>query len=118
MKVKLTTLDIINKEFQANVKGYKAIEVDEFLDEIVKDYESFEQDLLELRQKNDALVSANDKAKKKIAELEANNAILLAKVKNIKDNSKVSLENIDLLNRIKSLENALYKAGINPTKIK
>ena len=89
-----------------------------FLDEIVKDYESFEQDLLELRQKNDALVSANDKAKKKIAELEANNAILLAKVKNIKDNSKVSLENIDLLNRIKSLENALYKAGINPTKIK
>ena len=39
------------------------------------------------------------------------------KLKNISDNENASLSNLDLLKRISALEQALYKAGINPNTI-
>ncbi len=36
----LTALDIQNKEFSKGVRGYKEEEVDEFLDEIISDYQT------------------------------------------------------------------------------
>ena len=37
--MKLTPMDINNKEFKKVIRGYSAEEVDEFLDEIVENYE-------------------------------------------------------------------------------
>ena len=39
-------------------------------------------------------------------------------MKNISDNESVSMANLDLLKRISTLEQALFKAGINPSNIK
>jgi len=45
----LTPLDIHNKEFKRAIRGYDADEVDEFLDEIIKDYEHLYKDNLNLK---------------------------------------------------------------------
>lgn len=43
----LTPLDIHNKEFKRSFRGYKEDEVDEFLDGVIKDYETLYRDNIE-----------------------------------------------------------------------
>lgn len=47
----ITPLDIQNKEFKRSVRGYKESEVDEFLDEVIKDYEKIYKENIELKDK-------------------------------------------------------------------
>jgi len=47
----LTPLDIHNKEFKRVLRGYDEAEVDEFLDEVVGDYETIYRELSVLRDK-------------------------------------------------------------------
>lgn len=47
----ITPLDIQNKEFKRAFRGYKDLEVDEFLDEIVEDYEKLYKENIELKDK-------------------------------------------------------------------
>ncbi len=51
-KVKLTAKDILEKDFKTSMRGYKPEEVDKFLDWIIKDYETFHQEIEELQQEN------------------------------------------------------------------
>lgn len=51
-KVKLTAKDILEKEFKTGVRGYKQEDVDKFLDWIIKDYETFHQEIDDLQQEN------------------------------------------------------------------
>jgi DivIVA domain-containing protein len=51
-KVKLTAKDILEKEFKSAMRGYKQEDVDKFLDYIIKDYETFHQEIEELQQEN------------------------------------------------------------------
>ncbi|PLS03564.1 cell division regulator GpsB [Neobacillus cucumis] len=51
-KVKLTAKDILEKEFKTGVRGYKQEDVDKFLDLIIKDYETFHQEIDDLQQEN------------------------------------------------------------------
>lgn len=46
----LTVLDIANKEFKTSLRGYNQDEVDEFLDEVMRDYEALMRENDELRQ--------------------------------------------------------------------
>jgi len=48
--VPLTPLDIYNKEFKRSVRGYSEDEVNEFLDEVVRDYEALIRENDELKQ--------------------------------------------------------------------
>ena len=41
----LTTKDILQKEFKSAMRGYNVAEVDEYLDMIIRDYESYQKDL-------------------------------------------------------------------------
>ena len=56
--MKLTPMDINNKEFKKVLRGYSTEEVDEFLDEIVDNYEELYKDNLKLKEK---LTVATDK---------------------------------------------------------
>ncbi len=116
-KLDLSAEKILKKRFSANVKGYQALEVDTFLDCVIKDYE-----FLELYQKSEipmieTLKAENKAYKEKIQELEIQNALLKEKFKNLDDDTGVSLSNIELLKRIKSLESALFRLGKDPNKI-
>jgi cell division initiation protein len=48
-KKMLTPLDIHNKEFKKGFRGYNEVEVDEFLDQVVRDYEESLRDNAELK---------------------------------------------------------------------
>ncbi|MBZ2173943.1 DivIVA domain-containing protein [Schnuerera sp. xch1] len=47
----ITPLDIQNKEFKRAFRGFKESEVDEFLDEIINDYEKVYKENIELKDK-------------------------------------------------------------------
>jgi len=52
----LTPLDIHNKEFKKSFRGYNE-EIDEFLDQVVKDYEKLYRDNIELKEAMDRVSS-------------------------------------------------------------
>lgn len=45
----LTPLDIHNKEFKRGLRGYEVDQVDEFLDEVIKDFETLYKENLDLK---------------------------------------------------------------------
>lgn len=53
----LTPLDIHNKEFKRGFRGYNEEEVDQFLDEVVKDYEKLYRENIELKETLDRVNS-------------------------------------------------------------
>ncbi len=117
-KKKLTSDDILNKEFSKNVKGYDPLEVDRFLDDVIASFSFFETRVVQLESKlkeNQALLEG------KISEcskLQVENVKLKNKLQKIEPLNNVSSDNLDLLRRIDSLEKALYKLGEDPSKIK
>lgn len=116
-RIALDSNKIIDKTFSVSVKGYRALEVDEFLDIVANDYEAFEEEFNKINKELETLRNQNKEYFKQISELEAKNTMLSNKISSIKDDTAVSISNLDLLNRIKKLEDALYKAGIDPTKM-
>jgi cell division initiation protein len=56
--MKLTPMDINNKEFKKGLRGYNADEVDEFLDEVVENYEELFKENANLKEK---LANSNEK---------------------------------------------------------
>ncbi|WP_088044108.1 cell division regulator GpsB [Bacillus sp. EAC] len=52
IKIKLSIKDILNKEFKVSMRGYNQEEVDQYLDTIIKDYESFQNQIVALQQEN------------------------------------------------------------------
>ena len=44
-KLTYSARDILQKEFKTKVRGYDSIEVDEFLDNVIKDYEAYNQEI-------------------------------------------------------------------------
>ncbi|WP_017755456.1 cell division regulator GpsB [Calidifontibacillus oryziterrae] len=51
-KVKLTAKQILEQDFKTSIKGYNKDEVDQFLDFVIKDYETFHQEIERLQQEN------------------------------------------------------------------
>jgi len=51
----LTPLDIHNKEFRKGFRGYNELEVDEFLDQVVRDFEEILRENAELKAKIEEL---------------------------------------------------------------
>ena len=56
--MKLTPMDINNKEFKKGLRGYNADEVDEFLDQVVENYEELYKENANLKEK---LTNSNEK---------------------------------------------------------
>lgn len=52
---KLSTKDILEKDFKNGLRGYNPDEVDQFLDLIIKDYEAFTNEIQRLKQENQKL---------------------------------------------------------------
>ena len=52
--------DILQKEFKTKMRGYDPTEVDQFLDGIIKDYETFANEIDQLKSENDRLMQAHN----------------------------------------------------------
>jgi len=61
VRAMITPLDIQNKDFKRSIRGYKESEVDEFLDEVIKDYEKIYKENIELK---DKIVLLNEQIEK------------------------------------------------------
>ncbi len=55
MEIKLNSKIILEKEFKKVMKGYSVDQVDQFLDQIMEDYDTFEKIVEELRAENKQL---------------------------------------------------------------
>ena len=52
--MKITPVEITNKEFKRTMRGYSTDEVDEFLDEVVEDFEALYRENASLKDKLEA----------------------------------------------------------------
>lgn len=121
LKLKLSASEINSKEFQAKNGGYDSLQVDRYLDLIVNDYIAFEQyeNLTKKLYANyDELVKTCEIYKTKLSESEYQRTLLQEKVEVLKQNEGNTTSNIELLQRISTLEQALYNLGKDPSKIK
>ena len=119
LKLKLNSQKIVDKEFRGKKPGYDPLEGDEFLDVVITDYALMERYVNEVNKTISELQKTCKIYTDRLDNVEVQNEILNDKLKNISDNdSNVTLSNIDLLKKISLLEQALFKAGIDPNNIK
>lgn len=95
----LTTKDILQKEFKTSMRGYNAGEVDEFLDMIIRDYESYQKDLAFLQSENERLRSRVDELTKQAA---------LGKRSQSSSSPASGATNFDILKRLSNLEKHVF----------
>ena len=112
----LSVESILKKVFRDNVKGYDPDEVDEFLDLVVKDYVSFERYRKQMGSYVVELENHLRKSREENRKYELENAMMKQRLTGIKDTDVVTTSNIELLQRIRKLENLIYRMGGDPTK--
>ncbi len=88
-RIKLTPKEILEKEFKVSMRGYNQDEVDQFLDMIIKDYETFQQEIEQLQQENARL-------KRQIEELQK------------RPSAQAGTTNYDILQRLSNLEKHVF----------
>lgn len=101
MTQKLTTQDILEKEFHIDFKGYNPLEVDQFLDEVMQDYELFERIISEQKELLDKYEETLTKQKLMLAEYEG-------KKRAVQD-VQPQASYVDLIRRVSKLEEAVFK---------
>ncbi|MBP9521126.1 cell division regulator GpsB [Enterococcus aquimarinus] len=93
--------DILQQEFKTKMRGYDPIEVDEFLDGIIKDYETYNKEILTLQEENDRLNA-------KIAQLSKSQAISSRIQATPEAPKSQAVTNFDILKRLSNLEKEVF----------
>ena len=126
--INFTPKDILQKEFKQKMTGYDSTDVDSFLDDIIKDYESFQKNISEKDQQIDQLNSENRQLKSKIIEL--NNRLfemprttidpetsvdtrVTRQDKTVQKNQESNVSNMDILKRLSNLERKVFGENLN-----
>lgn len=97
--------DILQQEFKNKMRGYDPIEVDEFLDNVIKDYEAYAKELLELQEENDRLHA-------KVAQLSKTQPVTATRVQAELPKSQ-TVTNFDILKRLSNLEKEVFGKKLN-----
>ncbi|MEY8662049.1 cell division regulator GpsB [Ligilactobacillus faecis] len=101
--VNLTPKDIVNKHFTKGLRGYDQNEVDEYLDAVIQDYETYAKEVQRLQMENDRLVSKVDELTKQVA------------VGNSGQTTRptTNVANMDVLKRLSNLERHVFGAQLD-----
>ena len=118
IKLTLSAEEILRKVFKISPKGYDALEVDEYLDRVLRDYRTIEANYLLEGREVDTLKSRIAKLENEKSLLEIENTKYKNRLSNIKDNDNVTEANIDLVKKINAYEKFLWNHGFNPNTIK
>lgn len=100
-----TPKDIFEQEFKSSMRGYDKKEVDEFLDDIIKDYETYISTIEELRQENTRLKEEVKQAKKR---QEAAQTTVSPAAYVSSSRVATTATNFDILKRISRLEKEVF----------
>ncbi|CAM3965871.1 cell division regulator GpsB [Catellicoccus marimammalium] len=95
-KVIHTADEILQKDFDIKMRGYDQVEVDQYLDEIIKDYGTFQRQIAQLKDENARLK----------AEVEKLNREQELYSQAPKQNQTVT--NFDILKRLSNLERKVF----------
>ncbi|AYW44984.1 cell division regulator GpsB [Tetragenococcus koreensis] len=95
-----TPKDILQQEFKTKMRGYDPVEVDEFLDGVIKDYESYNKEILTLQEENDRLNA-------KVAQLSKSQATSSRNQTETTSKSQ-TVTNFDILKRLSNLEKEVF----------
>lgn len=111
MRVNLSPKDIFEQEFKTSLRGYDKKEVDNFLDDVIKDYESFQKEIQTLK-------AENTKLKEQLAKSTKEAALSSLASSEVVQTSPVSaaptgVSNFDLLRRISRLEREVFGKQIS-----
>lgn len=96
--------EILQKEFKTKMRGYDPVEVDEFLDGIIKDYESYGREILTLQEENQRLIAKVDQLTKSQA--------TLSRIKQ-EPPKAAAVTNFDILKRISNLEKTVFGSKLD-----
>ncbi|HHJ9017606.1 TPA: cell division regulator GpsB [Streptococcus pyogenes] len=93
--------DIFEQEFKTSMRGFDKKEVDEFLDNVIKDYENFNAQIEALKAENEAL---------KKAKFQARNTVSATVQQPVPQPTHIaqSATNFDILKRISKLEKEVF----------
>lgn len=111
MADKMLLLDIdaiLNKQFNIDFKGYSPVEVDQFLDSVVRDYDTYQQIVSELKEQLERSENEKENLRNKITELEAKVRKLEEAGTNASAQVTSSLSQVDILRRIARLEQEVF----------
>lgn len=98
--------DILQKEFKTKMmNGYDPIEVDEFLDNVIKDYEAYNKELLSLQEENSRLMAKLDQLSK--------NQPTPRVAQEVPKSAAVT--NFDILKRLSNLEREVFGKKLDET---
>ena len=100
-KLTLNPEEILNKEFNVDFKGYTPNEVDAFLDSVLDDYQTMEENVQELLD----LVA---KLQEQVKELTKKNVELEGRKKAFDLSNTTSYSSVDVLKRISRLEEEVF----------
>ena len=100
-RIILTPQDILEKEFKADARGYRAQEVDKFLDMIIKDYTEYNKVIKSLNREINTLTEENNRLRSELRKLKELESVA-------ESDSRRSVNNVDLLKRISQLEKIVY----------
>lgn len=101
-QLKLNEQIIIDKEFDIDIRGYNAKQVDMFLDTVYEDYSTFDTVVKDLKERLEELQKRNDELKEELEMSLKNQVVSNEVVKTEQINS------IDILKRLSMLEKEVY----------
>ena len=102
-KISLTIEDILNKDFKIDARGFRPQEVDKFLDQIIGDYNEYNNMIKEYRKEISLLNDENTRLKNELRRLKDN--ISAAERDGMNGNT---VSNVDLLRRLSQLEKVVF----------
>lgn len=100
--------DILQKEFKTKMRGYDPVEVDEFLDNVIKDYETYNKEILKLQEENSRLAAKLDQASKVQQAMPRNNQ---------ETPKSAAVTNFDILKRLSNLEREVFGKKLDDTPV-
>lgn len=106
-KIKLMPQDILEKNFKIDTRGYRLKEVDQFLDDIISDYEQFLEIINNLEKEKAELIAENMNLKQELR----NSKLTVEVASNSRSNGEVT--NVDIMRRLAQLEKMVYESKSN-----
>lgn len=101
----LTQKEIVEKDFNTKLRGYNPQEVDEFLDLVIQDYKSYQDEIEDLKEQVENLVE----------ELDANSKQSEVRTQNQNVNQS-SVTNFDILKRLSNLERHVFGSKLEESE--
>ena len=102
----LSSKDILEKEFKIDTRGYRLKEVDQYLDLIISDYDTFFRILKEKDQEKEELLDEIMSLKQENRNLKT--SLEIAKTNEESDAGNKSVSNVDIMKRLSQLEKIVY----------